>query len=731
MTLSQRTVLVIVSTFIALLFILAATSDVILLKSFSALERSVLAGNVHKVRNEIDETYDELISSSMDLDDLFEKNDVSSFSNLHVQFFVNHRIDVIACFSPSGRILSSQSVDFHKRELAGLSRGGLAQLSKVFSVMTGAASVGIKGLVLLEGKPLQLVSRTLAPDVFILIGRYLDSEEIKRISILTDFYFELVPVTDGVKEPDIAEALAAFTRGVASPSKVIDNGRIAGYSLFNDLFGQPLLVAKIVEHRLLYEQGKAAITYVVLSLFLAGGVFCCVILFFIKGTILKRIEALGTTVKKISSQRDISSRLPVSDENDELTDLAVSINAMLDSLESAENSMRDSEERYRVLFERAPDSIFIVGLDGDEKGKIISANRAAAEQHGYTIDELCSMSIYDINTEESNKSTATLINRISSGEWITKEVWHYKKDTSQFPLEVHAGMVKIHGRSYILGFDRDITSRKLAEESDRMYLDQIRRLNIELNRKASDLVAANNELETFNYSVSHDMRGPLTRISGYCQMLLEDDVLLDEPSKIYISRIYESGVWLNDMIDAMLQLAQLARAEFVTDFVSLSSVAETVIEELKRAELARNVNTIILRDVVVAGDPKLLKILMTNLLENAWKYSSQTREARIEFGMRMDDSGPVYFVRDNGAGFDMKSANKLFKVFTRLHDPSQFNGTGIGLATVQRIVTRHGGRIWAEAETGRGATFFFTLQACPPIPNVGGSLPALALDVAN
>lgn len=728
MTLSQRTVLIIVSTFIALLFILAATSDVILLKSFSALERTVLAGNVQKVRNELDETYGELLSSSRDMDELVIKRGASHITDLQVSFFANHSIDIVVCFSPAGHVLSSQFVDFHNNQIVGLSKANLTRLAGVLPLMAQAANDGIRGLMMLDDKPLQLVMRPVTPDVWMLVGRYLDAEEIKRISGLTAFVIELFPVNRGTEMPDIADALVAFDRGVTDPVRVMGQGRIAGYSLLKDLFGKPVLVGRVVERRLLYEQGKAAITYVVLSLFLAGGVFCFVMLFFIRGTILKRIEFLGTTVKKISSQRDISSRLPISDENDELTDLAGSINAMLDSLESAENAMRDSEERYRILFERAPDSIFIIGLDGEQTGKIISANRAAADLHGYTIDELCGMSIFELIADDSRETGAKLIDKISSGEWITKEVWHYKKDASQFPMEVHAGMVTIKGRSYILGFDRDITSRKLAETSDRMYLDQIRLLNAELNRKANDLAAANYELETFNYSVSHDMRGPLTRISGYCQMLLEDDVILDPQTKTYISRIHEAGIWLNDMIDAMLRLAKVTRAEFVSERVVMSELAETAVSELKLEEPDRGVEVVIMPDIVASGDPKLLKILMTNLLSNAWKYSSKIGNARIEFGLRLDESESIYFVRDNGAGFDMKSADKLFRVFTRLHDPSQFSGTGIGLATVQRIVARHGGRVWAEAETGHGATFFFTLQSPPAFPAQSDSTLVLALD---
>jgi light-regulated signal transduction histidine kinase (bacteriophytochrome) len=252
----------------------------------------------------------------------------------------------------------------------------------------------------------------------------------------------------------------------------------------------------------------------------------------------------------------------------------------------------------------------------------------------------------------------------------------------------------------------------MREETDHMYLEQIRQLNAELSRQAFDLAAANSELEAFNYSVSHDMRGPLTRISGYCQLLLEEEssAALDPQFTTYLTRIYDSSIRLNDMIDAMLRLAQLTRTEFYTGPVNLSLIAEVILNDLALTEPTRKVEHHIVPELIVEGDQRLLEIMMTNLLNNAWKYSAHTEQAVIEFGVRPLDTIPVFYVRDNGTGFDMNDAGKLFRVFSRLHDSHQFNGTGIGLATVQRIILRHGGRIWAEAEVDRGATFFFTVQ---------------------
>ena len=444
--------------------------------------------------------------------------------------------------------------------------------------------------------------------------------------------------------------------------------------------------------------------------FMTGAVVSAFILFFIRKTVLKRLSLLSVTVKQISTHRNISSRLSDSGKNDELSDLVGSINSMLDSLESSDKAMRESEERYRMLFERAPDAIVIIGMDGDEAGCIVAANQAAADQHGYTVEEICALRIFDLNTVESNMIAGSVFERVARGEWVTTDLWHHKKDGTMFPIEVHAGLVKINGRNYALGFDRDITVRKLAEEADSKSLEQINILNAELARKADDLAAANKELDAFNYSVSHDMRGPLTRISGYCQLMLDDDQKLDPQLHTYLTRIYQASCWLDEMIDAMLSLSRLTVSEFKVETIDLSSIALEALNDLALSDESRSVQIDVKSGVTVEGDRQLLKILMTNLLGNAWKYSACQESGHIEFGSMEDRQGTVYYVRDNGAGFDMKNADKLFRVFYRFHDSTQFSGNGIGLATAQRIVERHGGRIWAVGDPGKGATFNFTLR---------------------
>jgi signal transduction histidine kinase len=233
----------------------------------------------------------------------------------------------------------------------------------------------------------------------------------------------------------------------------------------------------------------------------------------------------------------------------------------------------------------------------------------------------------------------------------------------------------------------------------------------DLNEKTAALQAANKELEAFSYSVSHDLRAPLRGIDGFSQALLEDyHGKLDDDGRHYLQRIRSGAQRMGQLIDDMLKLSRVTRGEMRVEPVNLSALAQEIAGELVHHEPGRRAACTIAPEIVASGDARLLRIMLENLLGNAWKFTAKQPEAQIEFGRTQQDGKAVYFVRDNGAGFDMTYASRLFGAFQRLHTSEEFPGTGIGLATVQRIVHRHGGRIWAESEVGAGATFFFTLQ---------------------
>lgn len=243
----------------------------------------------------------------------------------------------------------------------------------------------------------------------------------------------------------------------------------------------------------------------------------------------------------------------------------------------------------------------------------------------------------------------------------------------------------------------------------------LRQLNLELedhvNQRTAELQASIRELESFSYSVSHDLRSPLRGINGFARLLLEDyGERLDEHGKEYLRRICSATLRMSELIDGMIDLAQLTREPIHLAEVSLSRLAESIAKELHNAEPEREVEFTAMPDIRARGDERLLRVALHNLLSNAWKFTARKKVACIEFGVRQAGSSLAYFVRDDGAGFDMKYADKLFGAFQRLHGVKEFAGTGIGLATVQRIIQRHGGLVWAEGEIDKGATFYFTLS---------------------
>jgi PAS domain S-box-containing protein len=276
-------------------------------------------------------------------------------------------------------------------------------------------------------------------------------------------------------------------------------------------------------------------------------------------------------------------------------------------------------------------------------------------------------------------------------------------DSVKFPVRDSDGQVYA-----ICGISTDITERIILEEKTRKLNED---LEIRVRERTSDIERSTRELDAFAYSVSHDLRAPLRSLNGFSQALLEDFAdVLDDTGKDYLRRIHRSVRTMGQMIDSLLNLSRATRADLNRGPIDLTALAGEIAAELAAADPGRDVAVKIADDLSCTGDPQLLRLVLRNLLGNARKFSAKTPGARIDVGQVDIDGEGVFFVRDNGAGFDMRYAGKLFGAFQRLHSATDFEGTGVGLATVQRIVSRHGGRIFAEAEPGQGATFYFTLQ---------------------
>jgi PAS domain S-box-containing protein len=369
------------------------------------------------------------------------------------------------------------------------------------------------------------------------------------------------------------------------------------------------------------------------------------------------------------------------------------------------STIRDVTERRKVeelrfqlaaIVDSSDDAIIGNSLDGT----IQSWNRGAERTFGYRADEVIGQPISILLPPGRLGEEPEVIARIQRGERVLPfETVRRRKDAQDIHVSVSISAI-LDSRGNVVGASklaRDISERKRAETA--------------LAEAKEAAENASRELESFSYSVAHDLRAPLRGIDGFSQVLLEDHAdKLDDEGRRYLGRVRESAQHMAQLIESLLSLARVTRGDIRRERVDLSALARETGDRLMTAHPARQVELVIAEGLSTIGDSRLLGIALENLLSNAWKFTRYRDQGRIEVGCVRERDEAVFYVRDNGAGFDMTYASKLFGVFQRLHTPNEFEGTGIGLATVQRIVSRHGGRIWAEGAVDAGATFYFTLE---------------------
>ncbi len=355
-----------------------------------------------------------------------------------------------------------------------------------------------------------------------------------------------------------------------------------------------------------------------------------------------------------------------------------------------------ADAKFRGLLESAPDAMIIV----DEDGEIVLVNVEAERLFGYSRAELLGQRAdILIPARFHEQRTITFFLDLSPHD-PNVELYAVRKDGAEFPIEISLSPLDTEDGMLVSSAIRDISERRDAELARE-------ELAHALTIRAAELEAVNRELESFSYSVSHDLRGPLRALDGFSRALLKTaDSKLDDAEKEYLRRIRSASQRMGRLIDDLLNLARITRTDVSMERVDLTALANQVIADLREAKPERTVEVSIAPGLSAYGDAALLEIALQNLLGNAWKFTERTQHAKIE--LQVADG--VFSVRDNGAGFDMAYSNKLFNVFQRLHSSEYFDGTGIGLATVKRIVMRHGGHIWAEGEVGKGASFFFTIH---------------------
>jgi PAS domain S-box-containing protein len=343
----------------------------------------------------------------------------------------------------------------------------------------------------------------------------------------------------------------------------------------------------------------------------------------------------------------------------------------------------------------------------DPTGRVVRMNPAAERLTGWSAEQIGSTPLWEtLIPEEEREAVLGVFRDLRAGDFPSTFENHWKTKAGELrriAWSNNALVGKDGGIRFIIGSGVDVTAERRAQQ------EQARQKR-ELELATVALAESNRELEAFSYSVSHDLRAPLRAIEGFARALEEDaGPLLSGSALDALRRIRAASIRMGELIDALLTLSRIARSELRHDAVALSALAAEVVERLRAADPARRVEVVVTPGLQASGDSRLLRIVLENLIGNAWKFTARTEGSRIEVGQALRPEGAAYYVRDNGAGFDMAYASKLFAPFQRLHSLSEFPGTGIGLATVQRIVARHGGNVWAEAAPGRGATFYFTL----------------------
>ncbi|MHB8910567.1 MAG: PAS domain S-box protein [Syntrophales bacterium] len=389
-----------------------------------------------------------------------------------------------------------------------------------------------------------------------------------------------------------------------------------------------------------------------------------------------------------------ASGAPVRDaQGNVIASLAVTVD--ITARKQAEAKLR----RYELLADRHRDVILFIDLDG---GRILEANDAAMRAYGYRYEQLLTMTIHDLRAADSRGLTADQIT-MAFDQGLLFEMVHRRQDGGTFPVEVSTQGAEIGGRRILISVVRDISERKRIER-------ELNERTAALEERTRQMAAANKELESFSYSVSHDLRAPLRAIDGYSRMILRGQGdKFDENTRRQFNRIVEGARMMGQLIDDLLALSRLGREALSLSRINVEDLAREVWEELKVNNPDRTAEMKTGHIPPGAGDRSLIKQVFVNILANAMKFTKVRQAPLVEVGGYGTETENVYYVRDNGVGFDMEYHDKLFGVFQRLHSTEDYEGTGVGLAIVQRIIHRHGGRVWAEGKVDEGACFYFTL----------------------
>jgi PAS domain S-box-containing protein len=709
MTLLRKTLLVLIGTVIVSTLSIYLASRITLLEGYEKIEQDDVRANVSRVVNSY---YDQ--SRSLDLvarayafwDDMYQfvETPESAFLDslgLTPDLFATHRANLVAILDVDYQPLFLEMYDLDT--MAPLETpADLTTLLQPGSLLLAhtVEQPEISGVVLLSGKPMYVASlgslRTDfsgEPRGAVIFGRYLDEEVIASLSKTSQLEVSSCMLDEASMPEDIRLANNWLSTADRQGAVYIQNeGRdtVVGYTYIWTLDRRPAFLLKVAMPRKIYRQGLESFGYFAVLAGAGGLLFLLVSILLLQRFVLSPLTTLNRQVSLIRASGNHSQRVTVHGR-DEITNLGNTINGMLESIE------KHSEEWIQTIFDSVNDAIFIHAMDG----RILYVNETAARMFGYRREEFRNLGIGAISADTPPYTQADAERMLSQAQGGQPKLFEWQAKTregSLFWAEVNARFAKIGQESLYLVTVRDISERKKAETEREKFIAELE------NRNA--------ELERFTYTISHDLKSPLVTINGFLGYL-EKDARAGNTERLQndLHRIQEAVNKMRNLLNDLLELSRIGRLVNTPEAISFAELARDALASVQGQLEERGIKAVIQPDLpFVFGDRQRMMEVLQNLIDNAAKFMGDQKNPQIEIGQRSasrEHGNAVFFVRDNGVGIPAEQHERIFGLFNKLDSMSE--GTGIGLALVKRIVEIHGGKVWVESETGRGATFYFTL----------------------
>jgi PAS domain S-box-containing protein len=716
MTLRKKILGIISMTIISLILILYVISHIIILESFVSLEEQYTHQHVERVLSALSGELAELNNMAGDwapwddtyafvegpYDDYVKKNLIDST-------FINLRLNLMLFVHSSGQIVFSKAFDLSNEQEVPVPESlqeHLADNSLLLHHLNQESNS--TGIILLPENPMLVASRPILTSEgkgpirgTLIMGRYLDSIEVERLAEITHLSLTLYRFNSLQLPLDFQKARLSLSEEVPIFIQHLSETSIAGYGLINDIYGKPGLILRIDMPREIYKRGRVSTLYFVSLLLIISLVLGMMILVLVEKIVLSRLAQLNTSVKSIRTNSDLSTRVPVAGK-DELASLGSAINGMLETLEQSQSKLRESEERFRKVFEEGQFGIAI----SNPEFKFEKVNPAFCHMLGYPPEELAARTFVDITHPDHIGQDVENIAKLGRGEIaFYKTEKRYIRRTGEIiwgSLIVSAIRNEEGTLLYHLVMIEDITERKRAEE-------EVWRLNVELEarvqQRTTQLEAMNKELQSFAYVVSHDLKAPLRGISHLADWLAQDYTnMFDEQGKEMLSLLNNRVKRMDNLIDGILEYSRIGRVMSKDEPLDLDTLLRDVLDTLSpppiHVEIAHEFP-------VIVGDKIRITQVFQNLIGNAIKFMDKP-QGEVKIGCADAGAHWQFSVTDNGPGIELRFHEKIFQIFQTLKPRDEQESTGIGLSIVKRIVEFYGGTIWVESDVGKGSTFFFT-----------------------